>query len=395
MKTPVAPLSGAVLAWVLLAGCSAPPRREGLDTEHGRPDLPYSFSKPPYVHPKVVQDLMTWLSDSGDQVVAINLLDSQDSNRYSGEVKVRESEGEAPYVYVTDGREKFGYEYVGTTTSGIDVLCTSDCGGGSGIFMNLLLVRWEEEMGIDCDWQDLTVRPDRKRLLIRKVGEIALGDRWAGKLEVRGNDLFVGKDEGWFTVSGGRGGGALSYDRKDRVLKVDLSREPRADGQDTARAPARRNRGTSHDALYDRMSAAVQPGPGLQQTQLAHIGHVDTADGRYEVCVQHLVITGMLAPHGQTHLLLFNADGRLVHDYDYPFPECPPLWCEGGKIYLFGFACLGIPIDPPLAASFPSDELPTGNVIDFSRGIANAVVTRETRYGSSGGIEDVSDVPRR
>lgn len=375
MKTPVASLPGAVLAWgILFAGCSAPSRQAGshnAEHETRRPDLPYSFSKPPYIHPKVVQDLTTWVSDCGDQVAAINLLESQNSNRYFGEVKVRELEGEAPYVYVNDGREEFGYQHVGTTTSGVDVLYTSYSGGGSGIFVNLLLVRWEEDMGIDCDWDNLAVRPERRRLLIRKVGEIALGDRWDGVLEVRGDDLLVGKDVGWFSV-GGAGGGDLSYDRRDRVLKIDL--EP---------------------TLYDRMSAAARPGPGLQQTQLAHIGHIDTVEGRYEVCIQHLVITGMLAPHGQTHLMLFGADGRLLQDYSYPFSENEPLWCEGGKIYLSGFACLGIPVDPALAASFPTDELPTGNVIDFSRGIANAVVTRETRYGSSGGIEDVADVPRR
>ena len=48
----------------------------------------YSFKKAPFVHPKIIGDLVGSLSDAGDQVVAINLLDSQDSNRYFGEIFV-------------------------------------------------------------------------------------------------------------------------------------------------------------------------------------------------------------------------------------------------------------------------------------------------------------------
>ena len=145
--------------------------------------------------------------------------------------------------------------------------------------------------------------------------------------------------------------------------------------------------------LYERMSTAVKPGDGLQQTRLAHIGHVDTSEGRFEVAVQHLVLTGMLAPRGQTHLLLFAADGKLAHRYWYPCFQNEPLWCEGGKLYLAGFAHVpGIPIDPQIASHFVSDELATGNVIDFSNGVSNTVMRRETRYGSSGGIEDVAGV---
>ncbi len=139
------------------------------------------------------------------------------------------------------------------------------------------------------------------------------------------------------------------------------------------------------------MNSAVRPADGLQQTQLAHIGHVDTVEGRYEVAIQRLVLTGMLAPRGQRHLRLFTEDGRLAVTYWLSGAE--PLWCEGGKLYLFGFGHIdGIPVDPQLASRFAGDEVPTGNVVDFSHGIAKAMLQRETRYGSSGGIEDVAVV---
>ena len=35
------------------------------------------------VHPKIIEDMITWISDSGDQTVAINLEDSQGSNKYN------------------------------------------------------------------------------------------------------------------------------------------------------------------------------------------------------------------------------------------------------------------------------------------------------------------------
>jgi hypothetical protein len=142
--------------------------------------------------------------------------------------------------------------------------------------------------------------------------------------------------------------------------------------------------------LYDRMNAAVAPKAGLQQTQLAHVGHIETADGRYEVCVQRLVVTGMLAPRGQKWLRLFTSDGRLAHTY--PLSNADPAWCEGGRIYLFGFGNVaGIPVEALLVGRFAADELPTGNVLDFSRGVANAVMVREKRYGSSGGLDDLTE----
>jgi hypothetical protein len=140
------------------------------------------------------------------------------------------------------------------------------------------------------------------------------------------------------------------------------------------------------------MNAAVKPGKGLQQTQLAHIGHINTADGRFEVAIQRLVLTGMLAPRGQTRLVLLTPNGTLADQFWYPCFECTPLWCEGGRIYLFGFAYVpGIPIDPEIAAQF-RDEVATGNVIDFSEGLDRAVLRRESRYGSSRGVDAVPSI---
>lgn len=188
--------------------------------------LPYSFDHPPYVHPKIIQDLSTWISDIGDQVVAINLLDSQKSNRYFGDILVREVSGDSPFIYVKEEKfhetSIFGYQYIGTTKSGVYVLRTSSSGGGSGVDESLMFLTVRRDKGLSVDWDKLSIRPERERIVLQKLGEIVLGDRWNGKLRIEGNKIFIGKDQGRFSES--EGGGRLSNHPKDRVLSIDIDR---------------------------------------------------------------------------------------------------------------------------------------------------------------------------
>jgi hypothetical protein len=204
---------------MLLVGCVSPVSRRVDVPGEG---FPNSFTRAPYIHPRIIQDLTSWMSDDGDQVVAINLPDAQDSNRYFGEVHVEKTNGEHPFVYVEGDKEQFGYQYVGRTEAGVHVLCTSDWGGGSGVFKNLMFVVFERD-------GDTLSHPDRPlvdlardRLLVEKLGEISLGDRYAGRLEVTGNRLLIGKDTGWFSVSGGTGGSGRT---EDVLLRLDLTRQ--------------------------------------------------------------------------------------------------------------------------------------------------------------------------
>lgn len=158
----------------------------------------FFFDHQPFVSPKIVQDLSVWISDRGDQVVAINLLESQDKNRYFGDIQVGKSRADGKYPFVSveekDKKSEFGYQYIGTTTDGVIVLFTSDWGGGTGHFENLILLVLEKDKGIDIDWEKQVVKKGHERLLIKKLGEIALGDRWRGELSVKGNRVFIGKD---------------------------------------------------------------------------------------------------------------------------------------------------------------------------------------------------------
>jgi hypothetical protein len=133
------------------------------------------------------------------------------------------TEQDRPYVYVeTDGGGEFGYQYVGVTDSLVHILLTHERGDGTGVFTDLLFLTIEKDKGISCDWGEQIIHANTDRLLLKKLGALNLGDRWSGKLAVRGNDVFRGKDEGWFSQSNGIGGGDLSRDSVDRILKIDI-----------------------------------------------------------------------------------------------------------------------------------------------------------------------------
>ena len=146
---------------------------------------------------------------------------------------------------------------------------------------------------------------------------------------------------------------------------------------------------TSKSASWADLNESANEGieKGIQQTQLALIGEIQTPDGSFLVAHQRLVITGMLSPRGLNNLLLFQKDGALVKRFTYV--QGLPLWCEGSKIYWWGTEghANNIETDTKFAEIWP-DSAENGNVLDFSKGINKGYFTREKRYGSSGGIED-------
>jgi uncharacterized protein len=188
-------------------------------------NLEPSFTTAPFICPRIINDLETWLSDLGDQVVAINLTESQGSNRYFGDVETKRV-GTGTYVYYRTpsdnpgGREsEFGYTHVGRTASGIDVLRTWESGGGHGVFEGLLLVKLERsETGGELSstgGNNETLTFKKPRLLIRKLGYIGLGDRWDGDIKVTGDQIAIGKDRGPLTNE-------ASW-RHARVIKIEAA----------------------------------------------------------------------------------------------------------------------------------------------------------------------------
>lgn len=140
--------------------------------------------------------------------------------------------------------------------------------------------------------------------------------------------------------------------------------------------------------VRSRLRETSLPDPALQEVQFVYLGEIVTREGRFYVATQHLVIRGMLSPRGVSRLLLFDRSYGLVAEYSL-FGGANPGWCEGSRIYLLGLApMIEVPPAPELAATLEEDIVPFGNVIEFVAGPTHPVLTREFRYGSSGGITE-------
>lgn len=170
-----------------------------------------SFTNEPFIHPRVVESLISLVSDSGDQIVAVDLDGSQRSNLFSAAAPSNAPAmvGPGPYVFYDSKEEAevegegrfhaFGYEFIGRTTSGVLVVWTVSCDGGSASWHKLLFACFETDYGLTVHAKEGVVRPERPRHLLRKLGEYFLGDRWKGMLKVEGNQVYIGNDHGWFS----------------------------------------------------------------------------------------------------------------------------------------------------------------------------------------------------
>ncbi len=138
------------------------------------------------------------------------------------------------------------------------------------------------------------------------------------------------------------------------------------------------------------MCGAAPVGAGTMQTYFAHIGDLQIDSEIYHVAVQRLVLMGMDAPRGLRHrLLLFDTVFDLVASYEFDYNSSEPLWCEGNRVYLFGTNGSFYRVEASTRLdSLMGAECATGNVLDFSGGPCSPILTREMKYGSSGGLSD-------
>jgi len=198
--------------------------------------LSYLLAHAPYLNPSIIEELNTGLADTGDQIVAINLSDAIGSNRYccDDEIQVFKPKGENPYVYKdlkSEDKEpagSFGYQYIGKTASGVYVLQTTDDGGGSGVFQSLMLVVVEKDKGATLikEGNGAAIKMTRERILIKKLGTIALGDRYAGQIRINKNELIIGKDVGRFAGSvQGFGLQPFTGKTKDTIICINYSNQ--------------------------------------------------------------------------------------------------------------------------------------------------------------------------
>jgi tetratricopeptide (TPR) repeat protein len=151
------------------------------------------------INPMIIKDLSTWISDGGDQVVAINLLDAQTSNKYFHNLYKIKENGKYFAVEVPPSSKEdrsFRYTVEGVTDNGIFVIQTTDWGdGGTGIFPNLLFVRIRKGMGFG-DVKNGGLSLNRQRILVEKLGELPLGDRVRAIITIQGNTIRIDSEQG-------------------------------------------------------------------------------------------------------------------------------------------------------------------------------------------------------
>jgi hypothetical protein len=116
--------------------------------------------------------------------------------------------------------------------------------------------------------------------------------------------------------------------------------------------------------------------PDEKRVKLMHfsyVGSLKTKDGAVLVVDRRSVLNGMLAPRGLNFITFF--DDQLKYLGKFQYIKSRPLYCDGGKLFLFG----------ALDGRHPGGD---GNVIDVTDGYESLKICREYSYGSSGGIAD-------
>ena len=108
---------------------------------------------------------------------------------------------------------------------------------------------------------------------------------------------------------------------------------------------------------------------GLILTHFSHVCELSTDEGKtIYVGDRRAVLAGMLSPRGLNYITFFAEDFTYLGKYQYVAAR--PLWCDGGKLYLFG--------------SLDGGDVPDeNNVIDVSRGFHRVRFYYEETYGSS------------
>jgi len=134
----------------------------------------FSFFKETYINPRIIEDMSTWISDTGDQIMVINLTDTQNSNRYYGDYNIRKGSNEFPIVEFEreEGNGGFGYEYIGKLNSGLEVIETFDNGGGSLTSTEVVFFQIIKDKGMTFDTENQKIIETDERTLIYRVGSV-------------------------------------------------------------------------------------------------------------------------------------------------------------------------------------------------------------------------------
>ena len=92
--------------------------------------------------------------------------------------------------------KRIGRALVSSCQYGVHMLECHDCTGGSGVFGSVCLLALEQDRSLYEQGNGKLFARDR--VLLKTLGSITLGDRYAGEISYRGGILVIEPDEGWF-----------------------------------------------------------------------------------------------------------------------------------------------------------------------------------------------------
>ncbi len=179
------------ITWLLVFSlCTAFLLIVSIKAENDKHAVVY-LDKEPYVNPKMIEDMTAWLSDLGDQVIALDLLGSQNSNRYVCHIRTRDTGDQLPFVYYEEGQRSFGYQYIGKTSGGIDVIHTIASDSGSGVFHELMFVVFENDKYLSFNDNRSIADYSANRQILKKIGAVPLGEGFQGSLTIDRNSHTI------------------------------------------------------------------------------------------------------------------------------------------------------------------------------------------------------------
>jgi len=159
--------------------------------------MKYSFNGDNLIHPGIIEELKGWLSDPLPVTGAFDLQGAMASNKFYKPFESSTSASGERWVRIVEKENgktisSFSYAYVATSPAGVHIIQTADWGGGSGVFCDILLLVMETDRIVDFSNKE---RLYRDRVLLKCIGNIALGDRYAGTISYVGNQLHIGENQ--------------------------------------------------------------------------------------------------------------------------------------------------------------------------------------------------------
>jgi hypothetical protein len=181
---------------------------EALDEANAR----FAYQGKP-IHPFLVQEFSNWMSDRRPPMIAtVDVAAAFDTNKYQLDIARQEADWviaetkPEPGKGLLENYALFQYRGLGRMADGTHVLETGANGGGSGMFMDLMFIRFSEG-------EIMLEGKNEKQLLMSIVGIYSLGDRYGGEVEVLPDKVLI------HASPAQHGGGSIE---KDIELKFPL-----------------------------------------------------------------------------------------------------------------------------------------------------------------------------